>query len=108
MFAYYDVTKPVVIQCDSSDKSLGCCLLQEGKPVAFASTTLNPTQQRYAVIEKEMLAICFATNKFRNYILCKDDVTVETDHKPIEAILKKIATRRANTTATNVTTTATL
>ena len=49
----------------------------------------SPGQQRYAVIEKEMLAICFAAKKFSTYILGKDDVTVETDYKPLEAIFKK-------------------
>ena len=88
ILAYYDVTKPVVIQCDASDKCLGAVLLQEGKPVAFASTTLNQTQQKYAIIEKEMLVICFAARKFRDYILFKD-VIVQTDHKPLESIFKK-------------------
>ena len=63
--------------------------LQDGKPIAFASTALSPAQQRYAVIEKEMVTICFAAKKFRTYILGKDDVTVGTDHKPLEAIFKK-------------------
>ena len=89
VLTYYDVTKPVTIQCDASDKGLGATLLQEGKPVAFASTTLTETQQRYAVIEKETLAICFATRKFRDYILCKENVVVETDHKPLESIFNK-------------------
>ena len=89
VLAYYDANKPVTIQCDSSDKCLGCTILQDGKPIAFASTALSPAQQRYAVIEKEMLAICFAAKKFSTYILGKDDVTVETDHKPLEAIFKK-------------------
>ena len=57
VLTYYDANKPVTIQCDSSDKCLGCTILQDGKPIAFASTTLSPAQQRYAVLEKEMLAI---------------------------------------------------
>ena len=55
----------------------------------FCIKVLSPAQQRYAVIETEMLAICFAAKKFSTYILGKDDVTVETDHKPLEAIFKK-------------------
>ena len=89
VLTYYDTNKPVTIQCESSDKCLGYTILQDGKPIAFASTVLSPTQQRYAVIEKEMLAICFAAKKFSTYILGKDDVTVETDHKLLEAISKK-------------------
>ena len=89
VLTYYDATKNVMIQCDSSDKCLGCTILQDGKPIAFASTALSPAQQRYAVKEKEMLAIYLVAKKFSTYILGKDDVTVETDHKPLEAIFKK-------------------
>ena len=78
-----------MIQCESSDKCLGCTILQDGKPIPFASTALSSAQQIYAVIKKEMLAIYFAAKKFSTYILGKDDVTVETDHKPLEAIFKK-------------------
>ena len=83
------MNKPVTIQCDASDKALGATLLQDGKPIAFASTTMTAAQQRYAVIEKETLAICFATRKFRDYILGKEEVIVETDHKPLESIFSK-------------------
>ena len=89
VLTYYDANKPIMIQCDSSDKCVGCTILQNGKLITFASTALSPAQQRYAVIEKEMLAICFPAKKFSTYILGKDDVTVETDHKPLEAIFKK-------------------
>lgn len=40
---YYDVTKAVIIQSDASQHGLGCVLLQEGQPIAFASRAL--TQQ---------------------------------------------------------------
>jgi hypothetical protein len=46
---------------------LGCCLLQEGKPISFASRSLTETEVGYAQIEKEMLSILFATRKFHNY-----------------------------------------
>ena len=46
------------------------------------------TQQAYAQIEKEMLAIVFACEKFHNYIYGKE-VEVETDHKPLIYIFSK-------------------
>ena len=49
---YYDVTKQVTIQCDSSDYGLGAALVQEGKPEAFASRTMPNTGRRYVSIEK--------------------------------------------------------
>ena len=57
--AYYDVDKPVRMQVDASRSGVGAVLLQDDKPVAYASKSLTPTQQRYAVIEQEMLAVVF-------------------------------------------------
>ena len=49
---------------------------------------MTKTEQNYAEIEKELLAVTFACNKFHDYILGKN-VTVESDHKPLEIIMKK-------------------
>jgi hypothetical protein len=68
---YYDVSKPVRISADSSKSGLGAVCLPEGQPVAYASRALSPTQQRYAQIEKELLAIVFACEKFHQYIFGK-------------------------------------
>uniref|UniRef100_A0A8C5MQE6 Reverse transcriptase/retrotransposon-derived protein RNase H-like domain-containing protein n=1 Tax=Leptobrachium leishanense TaxID=445787 RepID=A0A8C5MQE6_9ANUR len=61
---YYDVTTPVTIQSDASKTGLGCCLLQAGQPIAFASRALTLTEQNYAQIEKECLSIVFACQRF--------------------------------------------
>uniref|UniRef100_A0A673W9M9 Gypsy retrotransposon integrase-like protein 1 n=1 Tax=Salmo trutta TaxID=8032 RepID=A0A673W9M9_SALTR len=86
---YYDVSKPVTIQSDSSQYGLGCCLMQEGQPVAFASRALTPTEQNYAQIEKECLSIVFACQRFHHYLYGRDNITAETDHKPLIAIFSK-------------------
>ena len=57
-----------------------------GRPIAYASKSLNETQQRYAVIEKELLAVVFACKKFDLYIYGKSKVKVESDHKPLETL----------------------
>ncbi|XP_048248911.1 uncharacterized protein K02A2.6-like [Haliotis rufescens] len=49
---------------------------------------MTKTQVNYAQIEKELLAIVFACEKFHDYILGKE-VTVETDHQPLISIYKK-------------------
>ena len=85
---YYDVTKPVVLQTDASSKHLGEVLLQDGFPVAYASRTMTTTQERYAQIKKELLAVVFACERFHQYIYGKT-VEVHSDHKPLENILKK-------------------
>ena len=68
-------------------KGLGAALLQEGQPIAFASRALTDTETRYAQIEKEMLAIVFAAEKFDQYTF-GHSITVQSDHTPLESILK--------------------
>jgi len=85
---YYDVTKPVTIQCDVNGKGLGAVLLQDNKPVCYAYRALTDTETRYAPIESEMLAVVFACRKFHQYIYGRS-VAVETDQKPLQAISTK-------------------
>ena len=85
---FYDINKPVVIECDASSVGLGAVLLQAGQPVSYASRALSKTEQNYCQLEKECLAICFAMEKFDNYVLGKS-VSVLSDHKPLETIFKK-------------------
>ena len=79
---YYDVKKPVSIQCDASDGGLGAGLLQDGLPVVYASRALTATERNYAQIEKELLAIVFACEKFDQYVYGREKVHVQSDHKP--------------------------
>ena len=62
--------------------------MQDGHPVAYASKSLTPTEVQYVQIEKELLAIVFAMEKFETYLYGRK-VLVESDHKPLEAIFKK-------------------
>ena len=88
VLSYYDPKADLEIQCDASQKGLGAALLQKGKPIAYASRALTDTEQRYAQIEKEMLAIVFALEKFNQYTYGRH-VKIQSDHKPLESILKK-------------------
>ena len=85
---YYDRTKPVTVQADASQRELDTCLVQEGKPIAFASKSLTDTETRYANIERELLVIVFACQHFNTYVLGRQ-FTVESDHKPLEMIHQK-------------------
>ena len=78
----------MIITCDASKSGLGALLLQEGKPVTYASRALSDAEMRYAQIEKKLLAVVFASTKFHQYVYGKD-VVVESDHKPLEMIAKK-------------------
>ena len=58
--------------------------------MSFESRALTQTETRYAQIEKELLAIVFACEKFDKYIFRRDVVHVETDHKPLEIFKKSL------------------
>ncbi|PFX33043.1 Retrovirus-related Pol polyprotein from transposon 17.6 [Stylophora pistillata] len=88
VLAYFDSTKELSIQCDASEQGLGAALLQEGRPLAHASRALSYTETRYATIEKEMLAIVFALEKWHQFTYGRH-VTIHSDHKPLESITKK-------------------
>ena len=85
----FDPSLPITIQCDASKDAIGCCLLQNNKPVSFASRSLNTTETEYAQIEKELLAITYSCQKFHNYIYGHQNVTIYSDHKPLVSIITK-------------------
>ena len=89
--AYFDPQAESVIQVDASSRGLGAVLIQHGKPIVFASKSLSDCEQRYANIEREMLAVVFGCERFHMYVYGKSFV-LESDHKPLEMInLKNLA-----------------
>ncbi|KAK8676048.1 hypothetical protein V6N13_034102 [Hibiscus sabdariffa] len=78
--------------CDASDYAVGAVLGQrKGKifhPIYYASKTLNDAQVNYTTTEKEMLAVIFAFDKFRSYLI-GTKVIVYTDHSAIKYPLSK-------------------
>ena len=82
---YYYQRKEVIVQADASLRDLGTCLIQDGRPIAFASKSLTGLESRYANIERELLAIVFACIQFNTY-LQGHRFTVQSDHKPLEMI----------------------
>ena len=87
-----DWNLPFEIMCDASDYAVGAVLGQrkEGKvnAIYYASKTLNEAQVNYATTEKELLAVVFAFEKFRSYIV-NSKVIVYTDHAAIKYLLSK-------------------
>ena len=78
----------MTVQADASQRGLGTYLIQDGQPIAFASKSLTDTETRYANIERELLAIVFACQRFNTYVLGRP-FTVESNHKPLEMIHQK-------------------
>lgn len=70
-------------------KGLGSAVIQQSGVVAYASRALTPAEQRYARIEKEILAVVFGCEKFHKLLYGKSDVTIESDNKPLESIMPK-------------------
>jgi hypothetical protein len=87
-----DWIQPFEITCDASDYAAGAILGQrkEGRvhAVYYASKTLNEAQLNYATMKKELLAVVFAFEKFRSYIM-NSKVIVYTDHAAIKYLLAK-------------------
>ncbi|CAN6453712.1 unnamed protein product [Victoria cruziana] len=87
-----DWSLPFEIMCNALDFAIGAILGQrvEKKPVViyYASKTLVDAQIHYTTIEKKLLAVVFALEKFRSYIL-GSRVVVYTDHAPLKYLLSK-------------------
>ena len=68
ILAYYNCNKPTILQTDTSCKGLGACLLQNEKPVYFASKALTEMQKGYVAIELESLAVAWVMEKFHHFL----------------------------------------
>ena len=86
--AYFDATKEVVIQVDSSKHGIGAVLLQEGCPAEYTSRAFSPSERNWAQIEKEALSVLYGLERFDQYTYGRP-VKVENDHKPLATILRK-------------------
>ena len=85
---YFDPSLPVTIQVNDSQVGLGAALLQNNKPIAFASKVLTKTECCYANIERVMFSVIFEAERFRTYFYGRS-FTIESDHKTLESISQK-------------------
>ena len=88
ILAYYNPRKSTVLQTDVSIKGLGTCLLQDKRPVHFASKAPTEAQRGYVVIELESLAVAWAMEKFHHFLYANQFI-LETDWKLLETILSR-------------------
>ena len=74
---------PFVLQSDASATGLGAILEQDGHVIAYASWVLSNSEKQYSVIQRECLALVFATKQFQHYLLGHSFQLV-MDHKPLQ------------------------
>ncbi|CAN6700779.1 unnamed protein product [Malus baccata var. baccata] len=87
-----DWSTPFELMCDASDYAIGAVLGQRKNKlphvIYYASRTLNDAQLNYSTTEKELLAVVFALDKFRSYLI-GIKVIVFTDHAALKYLFTK-------------------
>ncbi|GJX21079.1 reverse transcriptase domain-containing protein [Tanacetum coccineum] len=83
---------PFEIMCDASDYAVGAVLGQRKtkhfQPIHYASKTMTDAQAHYTTTEKELLAVVYAFEKFRPYLVLSKTI-VYTDHSALKYLLAK-------------------
>ena len=88
VLAFYNPDAELTLQTDSSKDGLGVVLMQNGRPIEYASKALSSAQRNWCQLEKELLSVVFGLERFHTYTYARK-VIVYNDHKPLEMILKK-------------------
>jgi hypothetical protein len=80
------------IMCDASDYAVGAVLGQRIEKIPhviyYVSRTLNDAQLNYSTTEKELLAVVFALDKFRSYLL-GSKIIIFSDHAALKYLFSK-------------------
>jgi len=93
ILAHPDFSLPFILQTDASIDGIGSVLSQKlsdglEHPIAYASRNLRSAEKNYPITELETLAVVEFVKVFRPY-LYQQEVTVETDHTAVSAVLNK-------------------
>ncbi|GJV92673.1 reverse transcriptase domain-containing protein [Tanacetum coccineum] len=80
------------LMCDASGYDVGTVLGQrinkKFRPIYYASKTMNDAQEHYTSTEKELLAVVYAFDKFRSYLIMSK-IVVYTDHSTLKYLFSK-------------------
>nr|GEX76361.1 reverse transcriptase domain-containing protein [Tanacetum cinerariifolium] len=84
--------QPFELMCDASDYAAGAVLGQRVekhfRPIHYASKTMTQAESNYTTTEKEMLAVVYAFEKFRSYLIMNKSI-VYTDHSALMYLFAK-------------------
>ncbi|GJT91460.1 reverse transcriptase domain-containing protein [Tanacetum coccineum] len=87
-----DWDQPFELMCDASDYAIGAVMGQRIKkhfrPIHYASKTMTEAESNYTTIEKEMLAVVYAFEKFWSYLIMNKSI-VYTDHSALKYLFAK-------------------
>ena len=93
--AFFDPSKPIILRTEASfNKGLSAAWLQKTdrhiQPVHFISGTMSETEKRYSQTEKDALAIKWAKERLRIYLLGAPRFRIMTTHKPLKPLFNKV------------------
>nr|GEV81037.1 DNA-directed DNA polymerase [Tanacetum cinerariifolium] len=87
-----DWDMPFELMCDASNFAIGAVLGQRQdkhfRPIHYASKTMTEAESKYTTTEKEMLAVVYAFEKFRSYLILNKSI-VYTDHSALKYLFAK-------------------
>ena len=85
VLALPNFTEPFVLETDASGTGIGAVMMQQGKPIAYYSSSLCPKNAALSTYEKEALAILDALKKWRHYFLATA-LIIRTDQESLKYI----------------------
>ncbi|GJY93639.1 reverse transcriptase domain-containing protein, partial [Tanacetum coccineum] len=81
---------PFELMCDASDFAIGAVLGQRKnkhfQPIHYASKTMTEAQAHYTTTEKELLAVVYAFEKFRSYLVLSKSIVYTEEHKAFDIL----------------------
>jgi hypothetical protein len=80
--------KPFLIECDTSGRCIGAVLMQQQRPIAFFSQTLNERFLSMSTYEKELVALVSTVKKWKPYLLGYP-FTIKTEHQSLKFMLEQ-------------------
>nr|GEZ30656.1 reverse transcriptase domain-containing protein [Tanacetum cinerariifolium] len=84
--------QPFELMCDASDFAVGAVpgqrIEKHFRPIDYASKTMTEAEENYTTTEKEMLAVVYAFEKFRSYLIMNKSI-VYTDHSALKYLFAK-------------------
>nr|GEV22539.1 reverse transcriptase domain-containing protein [Tanacetum cinerariifolium] len=87
-----DLDMPFELMCDSNDFAIGVVLGQhqekQFRPIHYASKTVTEAESNYTTIEKEMLDVVYAFEKFHSYLIMNKSI-VYTDYSTLKYLFAK-------------------